>query len=95
MAKELAIDATRKSFEHDERSVQRSLPNLNQFTKYDGETSPEHFVQTMCGELDLMQINTEPNRKKYLPLLLKGKTSYYAESLRCALDWPTAKGMFL
>ena len=53
------------------------------------------FIQTLNGELDLMQINTAENRKRYLPLLLKGKAAYHAEALRSAPDWDTVEEMFL
>ena len=42
-----------------------------------------------------MQINTEGNRKRYLPLLLKGKAAYHAEALRSAPDWDTCEEWFL
>jgi len=49
----------------------------------------------MEGELDLNNMNTEANKRRYLPLLLKGKAAYYSDSLRATADWGTARSSFL
>jgi hypothetical protein len=64
-------------------------------TKYEGETSPTSFLETMAGELELTSQNTEANKLKYLPLLLKGKASYLVDRLRTFTAWNDMKTAFV
>lgn len=43
-----------------------TTPNLTQFTKYDGESSPTNFLAALTGELYLERGNTDAN-KFFLP----------------------------
>jgi hypothetical protein len=40
-------------------------------------------------------LDTDENKKKFLPLLLKGKASYYAETLRQMANWTTMRFSFI
>lgn len=40
-------------------------------------------------------ISQDNEKMKYLPLLMKGKAAYFAETLRSAPDWPTMTSSFI
>lgn len=69
-------------------------PDLTQFSKFEHETSPEAYLQSLKGEFELKGIKQDTEKMKYLPLLLKGKTSYFAETLRSAPDWTSMMAAF-
>lgn len=67
---------------------------MTQFTKFEGETSPTNFLATLTGELDLEGLNTEANKLKYLPLTMKGKAAYFADTIRGLSTWAEAEAAF-
>lgn len=94
-AKDLAKEATRRSFEQEDRKVNKPAPNLSQFTKFEDDVSPETFLEQFYGELQVANLDTEENRKNFLPLLLKGRAAYYAETLRNMATWGSRRVSFI
>lgn len=58
-AKDLAKEATRRSFEQEDHKANKTAPNLSQFTKFEDDVNPETFLEQFYGELKVANLDTE------------------------------------
>lgn len=94
-AKDLAKEATRRSFEKEDIKANKAAPNLSQFTKFEDDISPETYLEQFYGELQVANLDTDENKMNFLPLLLKGRAAYYAETLRMLSSWGARRHAFI
>jgi hypothetical protein len=68
---------------------------LSRFIKFQDAASPETFLQQPEGEVKVSNLDADGKRKNFLPLLMKGKASYYAETPRTMANWNAMRFSFI
>ena len=81
----MAQEITKKSFENENKPLMPA--KIDAYTKFDNTISPTAYIRLFEDQLSMSNITDEANKMKFLPLMLQGKASYYAEQLRSCSTW--------
>lgn len=81
----MAQEITKKSFENENKPLMPA--KIDAYTKFDNTISPTAYIRLFEDQLSMSNITDEANKMKFLPLMLQGKASYYADQLRSCSTW--------
>ena len=56
--------------------------NLNALTKFENTIAPTAYLNLLEDQLAMSNMTAESEKIKVLPMMLAGKTSYFADQLR-------------